>query len=264
MKDNLTEELCGIYCIENTINEKKYIGMSRNIKRRWNEHKSYLNNHTHANQYLQSAWIKYGETNFNFYVLELCEEKNLSERECHYIKLYKSMSHQNGYNLTPGGENTSIGKVVICLKDKSTYNFVHEAASSANVSSATMSIWCKQKRNYMYLEEFDELSSEEKDYWINFNWEEYDHVRLGKAHSRENLSKETLEKYKQALTGENNPRATKVYCPQLDEAFDCIKYASDKYRVNRGSITSCLKGRLKSAGKHPVTGEKLTWEKIEK
>lgn len=53
--------------------------MSRNIKRRWNEHKSYLNNHTHANQYLQSAWIKYGETNFNFYVLELCEEKILAK-----------------------------------------------------------------------------------------------------------------------------------------------------------------------------------------
>ena len=55
-----------------------------------------------------------------------------------------------------------------------------------------------------------------------------------------------------------------MYCPQLNETFDCIKYASDKYGVNRGSITSCIKGRLKSAGKHPITGEKLTWELIEK
>ena len=79
-----------------------------------------------------------------------------------------------------------------------------------------------------------------------------------------NLSKETLKKVSESTSGDKNPRAKKVYCPQLDETFDCIKYASDKYGINRGSITSCLKGRLKSAGKHPITGEKLTWELIEK
>lgn len=31
MQDNLS----GIYCIENLVNHKKYIGMSRDIKRRW-------------------------------------------------------------------------------------------------------------------------------------------------------------------------------------------------------------------------------------
>lgn len=43
-----------------------------------------------------------------------------------------------------------------------------------------------------------------------------------------------------------------------------MKYATDKYGVNRGSISQCIKGKLKSAGKHPITGEKLTWEIIEK
>lgn len=33
MQDNLS----GIYCIENLVNHKKYIGMSRDIKRRWIE-----------------------------------------------------------------------------------------------------------------------------------------------------------------------------------------------------------------------------------
>lgn len=260
----MQNKLCGIYCIENTLNNRKYIGMSRDIKRRWYEHKSELNNHTHVNQYLQSSWDKYRETAFKFYVIELCDEDKLSERERHYIQFYNTLSHENGYNLTTGGENTSIGKAVICLKNEKIFAFVNEAAKDAGVVSVTMITWCNQKHNYMYLDEYKLLTPDEKDYWKNYDWDEFDHKKLSKAHSRENLSKETIEKLSKASSGSNNARALKVYCPQLDEEFECIKYASDKYGVNRGSITSCIKGRLKSAGKHPITGERLTWELIEK
>lgn len=156
------------------------------------------------------------------------------------------------------------GKAVISLKDGVIYNFVNEAANAAGVTSITMISWCRQKQNFMYLDEYNSLSDEDKMYWRTFDWNATIHNKLSQAHSRENLSTKTLEKLSIATSGERNPRATKVYCPQLNESFDCIKYASDKYGVNRGSITSCLKGRLKSAGKHPITGEKLTWELIEK
>lgn len=260
----MKEKLCGIYCIENILNNKKYIGMSRDIKRRWCEHKTELKNKTHANQYLQASWDKYGKKNFKFYVIELCDEENLSERECYYIKLYQTFSHENGYNLTTGGENTSIGKKVICLKDGTIYNFVSDAAEYAGVVPITMIAWCKQKHNYMYLDEYETLSKEEKIYWENFDWKSFDHQKLSNAHSRENLSKDTLDKLRERFSGEKNPRALRVYCPQLHETFECIKNAAEKYGINRGSITSCIKGRLKSAGKHPVTGEKLTWELLEK
>lgn len=260
----MQEKQCGIYCIENTVNKRKYIGMSRDIKRRWSEHKIELNNHTHANQYLQSAWDKYGKSKFIFYIIELCDEENLSDRECYYIKYYNTLSHESGYNLTTGGENTSVGKPVINLKSGIIYNFVREAANSADVTTTTMITWCKRKHNYMYLNEYNALSKEEKNYWKNYDWGKTDHQKLSEAHSRENLSKETIKKYSVATSGENNPRALQVYCPQLKEVFNCIKYASDKYRVNRGSISLCIKGKLKSAGKHPITGEKLTWELIEK
>lgn len=263
-EQQIQEKSCGIYCIENTVNERKYIGLSRDIKRRWNEHTSKLNKHTHPNQYLQSAWDKYGASKFKFYIIELCEEEHLSERECYYIQLYNTLSYENGYNLTIGGENMFIGKAVIYLKDGTIYDFVHEAASDAGVVPLTMITWCRQRHNYMYLQEFEQLSQDEKTYWINFDWEEFDHQKLSKAHSRENLSDDTIKKVSMATSGENNPRALKVYCPQLDEEFNCIKYAADKYGINRGSISSCIKGRLKSAGKHPITGEKLTWELVEK
>lgn len=256
------QKLCGIYCIENIESKKKYIGLSRDIKRRWTEHKSELKSNKHPNSYLQSAWNKYGESNFTFYIIELCNSEKLSDRECYYIQLHKTLAHENGYNLTTGGENTSIGRPVIHLKNGTIYNLVQDAANSADVTSITMVSWCKQKHNYMYLDEYELLSQEEKDYWSNFDWEKYDHQKLSNAHSRENLSEETVKKVSESTSGEKNPRALKVYCPQLDETFNCIKYAAEKYGINKGSISSCIKGRLKSAGKHPGTGEKLTWELV--
>ena len=38
----------------------------------------------------------------------------------------------------------------------------------------------------------------------------------------------------------------------------------DKYGISCSGISQCLKGTRKSAGKHPITGEPLTWVKVEK
>ena len=256
----MRKKICGIYCIENAINNKKYIGLSRDIVRRWYEHKSELNNNKHDNKYLQTSWNKYGNDKFNFYVIETCREEVLSDRESYYIKSLKSLSHQDGYNLTSGGENTSGGKQVISLIDMTVYNLVRDAADCNSVTSITMISWCRRKQNFMYLDEFNLLSNEEQDILCNFDWKKIIHEKISKAHSIENLSDETREKLKAASSGKNNPRALRVYCPQLNEYFEYIKSAKEKYGINRGSISQCIKGKLKSAGSHPVTGERLTWE----
>ena len=76
----MKDVICGIYCIENKINRKKYIGQSVDIYDRWYQHKYELSNNRHHNNHLQNAWNKYGCENFDFYILEECDEYKLDER----------------------------------------------------------------------------------------------------------------------------------------------------------------------------------------
>jgi len=96
-------KICGIYCIENLKNNKKYIGKSIDIKIRFIGHKSKLKHNKHENIYLQSSWNKHGEENFKFYIIEECLESELEIKEVYYIKKLKTKT-PNGYNLTDGGE----------------------------------------------------------------------------------------------------------------------------------------------------------------
>lgn len=87
----------GIYCFENKINGKLYIGQSQNIRERVGHH---IN--SKDNLYIHKAIRKYGVNNFNIYILEFCDIDKLSELEIKYIQKYNSFI--NGYNLTGGGE----------------------------------------------------------------------------------------------------------------------------------------------------------------
>lgn len=92
-----------IYCIENLVNGKKYIGKTNYVKKRLGNHKRKLRNNNHLNQYLQNSWNKYGENNFRFYIIEYCETERLFEKEIYYIKHLNTKAPE-GYNLTDGGE----------------------------------------------------------------------------------------------------------------------------------------------------------------
>lgn len=101
----MDEVISGIYCIKNKIDGKRYVGQSKHIYRRWKKHKWELNKSQHINAHLQRAWDKCGESNFEFEILELCEQDVIDERERFYINLYKCLDQKYGYNLESGGHN---------------------------------------------------------------------------------------------------------------------------------------------------------------
>jgi group I intron endonuclease len=108
-EDNIYSRI-GIYGIRNLINGKIYVGKTgMNFGDRWDSHRSLLNNGKHDNPHLQKAWDKYKQENFEFIVLEDCSVDELSDREKHYIKLYKDMGL--AYNIHDGGnEGYNLGK----------------------------------------------------------------------------------------------------------------------------------------------------------
>lgn len=97
------EKICCIYCIECLANGKKYIGQTIGFYERKYDHLSRLRNNKHPNDCLQKAWNKYGKDNFKIYIVQKCNPDELDDLEIKYIDLYKTLSHQNGYNIESGG-----------------------------------------------------------------------------------------------------------------------------------------------------------------
>lgn len=78
--------LSGIYAILSIATPECYIGQSVDIYRRFAEHLMYFRENRHSKN-LQLPWNKYGEDNFKFLVLEICEDdyKALTTQENFWI-----------------------------------------------------------------------------------------------------------------------------------------------------------------------------------
>lgn len=95
---------CGIYKIENKVNGKIYIGSSIEIHIRLMNHKYMLRANKHDNEYLQKSFNKYGENNFIFDIVELCDSNKLIVKENFYIDKFLSNNLNLGYNLAKVNE----------------------------------------------------------------------------------------------------------------------------------------------------------------
>ena len=101
----------GIYKIFNLVNNKVYVGQTReNFQQRYWFHNWALKNNCHSNMYLQNDWNEYGENNFLFEVIEILDKKDLDEREKYWISYYREKDEC--YCLQDGGISCDFNKFI--------------------------------------------------------------------------------------------------------------------------------------------------------
>lgn len=88
-----------VYCIENKLDNKKYIGITKNtLKSRIIGHKARCKKGDKTAIY--DAIRAFGEQNFKIYILEQCNSiEHLAQSELKWIDALKSATYQNGYNI---------------------------------------------------------------------------------------------------------------------------------------------------------------------
>lgn len=216
------KKVIGIYKITNKINGKTYIGQSRNIYKRWHGHKETCKRTKYKDVLLYKAMNKYGIENFEFEIIEICDEELLDEKEIFYIEKYGSFAHgkNKGYNQTLGGGG---GHGFVFSEER--LQKARDAASG--------------EKNGMYgRKHSDEAKLKMRGKRLNKKMSESSRKKISEANKNKFVSEETRRKLSIASKNRNidmsngkNPRAIKVYCDGI--LFDCIKECASYYNVDR-------------------------------
>lgn len=106
----------GIYSILNKLNGKIYVGLTEHLSSRKSTHFSLLRNNKHFNPHLQSSFNKYGESAFEFNVIEYCDVDKLDECEDWWINYFDTTNPEKGYNLKTGGFSDHKRNKSTCMK----------------------------------------------------------------------------------------------------------------------------------------------------
>lgn len=219
----------------------------------------------------------------HFIAHKLLAKENAHDDQLVYayiIMAFTKDKHQERYELTPeeyeearrihaekfSGSNNPSSKQVIRLCDNKIYDTVKDCRIDNNISNFTIYNMLKQHRKFMYYDEWVNMSELERQEIKSIDWDIIEHANRSEAAKRAGnggsvqCAQSTRDKISLAHKGKYG---TNVYCPELDEKFNTIKDAADKYGINKVSIGYCINGKQKHAGKHPVTGELLSWVKLE-
>ena len=98
----MAKKIIGVYKITNTVTGDFYVGSSKDVKKRWTEHKCKSTWDRHPNNPMYLDMKKYGVDKFEFQILEEVEIGTLKEKEQQFIEKLKPTYN----NINAKGWNT--------------------------------------------------------------------------------------------------------------------------------------------------------------
>lgn len=129
----MTDDVCGIYLITNTINGHMYVGQSIDIHKRWREHCALKDSHSSL---VEKAIAKYGVENFSFEIIITLENDTdkLNDAEREWIAILNTYEDKNHYNQTPGGDFSPMKVPEIAAKISGENNPMKNLEARAKIS----------------------------------------------------------------------------------------------------------------------------------
>lgn len=264
------KKLCGIYKITNKINDKCYIGQSKNIIKRWKTEYKW----NKVNKHLQSAFNKYGLENFDFEIIEECAAELLDIREKYWINIYNSFDRNFGYNKTLGGSGT-LGRTFIMSEETKNkirmshigYKFTPEQLNEFRniIRDNQIVIYCYETNKY-YLS----IGKAAKE--LNICKDSIRHVIDGSANYAlnyrfckisDNINEfiESCQKLDSYLNEHNislkqyyirlaKPNKKQVICLETNKIFESASDAARQMNLNKHCIIWCCNGKYKQTNNY--------------
>ena len=249
-----------VYMVRNKVNGKIYFGITENdFDTRYRKN---IAKYTH-NEHLQNSIKKYGIENFeiNEQFDVAYNEDDLYDLEDMYICIYNTLDDGYGYNKRrSGSKHKGHGKASEETKRKN--------------SDSQKALYEQGYVNPMYGKHHTEETKKKISDGRKGKYIGEDSSFYGKQHSEETKRKISNKRQEKGLSrGEKNPMygkhhteetkcklseifSVKVICLETKQIFNSLSEAS---AWAGGNVNKCCKGKQKSAGKHPETGERLHW-----
>lgn len=217
-------DLCySVYCFTNKINNKKYVGITCDVKRRYNQHKKT----TSRAVVFCLAIKKYGFENFEFLVLEEnLSLKNAKLLERKFIKELNCMV-PNGYNRTEGGDSSV----------KHTKETIKKIVEKNKIWRLNNDHPMKGKK---HSEKSKKLMKESALKRTNIHFGE-SHWNFGMKHKES-----TKEKMKIIQSLGNNGFAKQVIDLNTNVIYSCINEAKLIYGISHSFVSMICSGKRKS------------------
>ena len=205
---------------------KVYIGITaRPVSRRWHGGSAYRNN-----AHFYAAIKRYGWDAFRHEILaDGLTREAACEMEVRLIAEHRSTDPAHGYNISPGGDKTTLGyrytaearaRISRALKGKR-LGLPHTPEHAAHISQALRGHPCSEETRAKHRALMgDRFSTEE-----------------ARAKQRANTPK-----------GEKHPKATAVLCIDTGETYPTIEAAAHSAGITRSGISACCRGLQQTAG----------------